>query len=302
MKKYLVADGGGTKTRYMVVDGMGQTLCALTGPGTNPVHIGLKAAKASLVENIRALLEQNNIREDEISGAALFVPVLWRHCTDLSEEFSFPCQILSDTEEAVWAALKHWNGLVILSGTGSFVRGKRDGEELLVGGWGSAFGDEGSGYALGIGTLRRVTHAYDFDMADDELSLGVKAFYKTDDIAALKAMQKNPDMLKAGNVAALCPVLEKAAKKGCPSALEVVGVQARALAEQALNCARRLGFSSDEALKIALTGGVLTNNEVIRGIYVGVLREYFPAADIFLSEREPVYGAIDYVLAMYGRG
>lgn len=302
MKKYIIADGGGTKTKYILIDQSGKELCSLSGPGTNPVHVGLENAKSSLVEHINALLEQSGFQACDISAAALFVPVLWRHCVGLEEHLPFPCPILSDTDAALWAALGEGEGLVVLSGTGSFVRGKRIGQELLVGGWGYAFGDEGSGYALGIAALRHAAAVFDAAAGEDELTLSIREHYAIASVDELKALQKDPEMLKAKNVAALCPLLEKAVRNGCPAANEIIRAQGRALATQAATCAARLGLDSGSAVKIGLTGGVLTNNPQIRECYTQTLRERFPEADIFLSEREPSEGAKDYVLAKFHKG
>ena len=299
MKKYIVADGGGTKTKYTLIDEHKNELFSLIGPGTNPVHIGEREAIKSLTEHIEKLLSQSNSEEKEVVAAALFVPVLWRQISRIETHFSFPCLIRSDTEAAVWAALGEDDGLVMLSGTGSFVKGRCKGSELLVGGWGSAFGDEGSGYALGIATLKHASHSFDACEFEDELANMIKAFYKIQSLEELKALQKNPDMLKAGNIAALCPLLEQAAQNKCKAALEIISSQAKALANQAYLCATRLGFDIDSHLKVALTGGVVTNNAEIRCHYISALRERFPNATIFLSDREPIEGAKDFISAMH---
>ena len=52
--------------------------------------------------------------------------------------------------------------LALICGTGSIVYGRTvTGELLRAGGWGYLFGDEGSGYAIGIAALRAVMRAYD---------------------------------------------------------------------------------------------------------------------------------------------
>ena len=299
MKKYIIADGGGTKTKYILIDQAKTELCSLIGPGTNPVHIGLESAKSSLIEHIETLISQSGLCPEEISAVALFVPVLWRHCSGLGEHFPFPCPILSDTEAALWAALGESDGLVVLSGTGSFVRGKNDGKELLVGGWGYAFGDEGSGYALGIAALRHAASVFDSGACDDQLTESILEHYRIFSADELKALQKDPEMLKAKNIAALCPLLEKTARNGCSAADEIIRTQAGALAAQAAVCAERLGFDTGSPIKIGLTGGVLSNNYRIKALYTETLRGLFPAADIFLTERDPSEGAKDYVLARF---
>lgn len=298
MKKYIAADGGGTKTKYLLLDENKNELFSLTGPGTNPVHTGTEAALASLREHVHRLLEESGTGEREISGAALFVPVLWRYQTGL-EDFAFPCPILSDTDAALWAALGEEDGLVVLSGTGSFVKGKRRGNELLVGGWGYALGDEGSGYALGLSALRHAARCYDRQETDDAICRGIMAHYGLESLNELKIRQREPDMLKAGNVAALCPVVERAAAENCPAALAILSEQSAALARQAGLCACRLGFEAGDSINVALTGGVLTNNPTVRARYTEALRALFPKGNIRLSTAEPISGAKDYVVAKY---
>jgi N-acetylglucosamine kinase-like BadF-type ATPase len=52
--------------------------------------------------------------------------------------------------------------LALVCGTGSIVYGRTiTGELIRAGGWGYLFGDEGSGYAIGVAALRAVMQAYD---------------------------------------------------------------------------------------------------------------------------------------------
>jgi N-acetylglucosamine kinase-like BadF-type ATPase len=70
--------------------------------------------------------------------------------------------IVTDAEAAMWDAFRGGPGILVIAGTGSVVWGTGvDGRTLRVGGWGHLLGDEGSGYAIGLGALRELARTAD---------------------------------------------------------------------------------------------------------------------------------------------
>jgi len=63
---------------------------------------------------------------------------------------------------ALDAAFKGGPGILQIAGTGSNTIGRApDGQRESAGGWSSHLGDEGSGYWIGLHSVRRALHAYD---------------------------------------------------------------------------------------------------------------------------------------------
>ena len=71
-------------------------------------------------------------------------------------------KIVNDAEILLAAGSPTGPKLAMVCGTGSIVYGRTTtGELIRAGGWGYLFGDEGSGYAIGVAALRAVMQAYD---------------------------------------------------------------------------------------------------------------------------------------------
>ena len=73
-----------------------------------------------------------------------------------------PCFVGNDLDSGLAAAFGvAGDGILIISGTGSCVIGRRDGQVARVGGWGHLLGDHGSGYWIAITGLRHAIREYD---------------------------------------------------------------------------------------------------------------------------------------------
>ena len=71
-------------------------------------------------------------------------------------------EVVGDEVIALDAAFQGGPGILQIAGTGSNTIGRApDGSRECAGGWSSRLGDEGSGYWIGVNSLRRALHAYD---------------------------------------------------------------------------------------------------------------------------------------------
>src|SRR5215217_7483453 len=166
MDYILGVDGGGTKTLALLGDLSGNVLArGLSGP-SNYNAVGFDAACFAL-ESAISLARKDY--PGEISALAFGLAGAGRK-EDL-ERFqhwavdSFPgtaVRVVSDAEILLMASAPSGPGLALICGTGSIVYGRTVmGDLIRAGGWGYLFGDEGSGYAIGIAALRAVMQAHD---------------------------------------------------------------------------------------------------------------------------------------------
>lgn len=195
----------------------------------------------------------------------------------------------------MWAALGPKDGITALSGTGSFVRGRFQGREVLVGGWGAAIGDGGSGYSIGLAALRHAAKCFDEGRREDALLREVEKAFQIESFERVKALQARKDFLTPARVAALCPVVTELAGQGETAALEMLEQAAKDMAGQVAICAERLGLSRNSTFSLGLTGGVVRNDPLTWSLFKRTLGEQFGTAEIFLSVREPIHGAADYM-------
>lgn len=144
--------------------------------------------------------------------------------------------------------------ILVLSGTGSCCYG-RDlrGHPAQVGGWGHLLGDQGSAYAIALQALRQVVEHWDHTAHWSPLGRSLLEHLHLNEpnqlIGWIHAAAK-------GDVAALAPVVFRAAAHRDRIARHTVGLAAQTLAEAALACARRL-TPHDSPPHFVLAGGVL---------------------------------------------
>src|ERR1041384_2178791 len=166
MNYLLGVDGGGTKTLALLGDLDGNGLArGMSGP-SNYNAVGFEAACSALESAIQ-------LARKEYPGtiSALCLGLAGAGRPDDIARFQnwasdkFPgtaVRVLSDAEVLLRAGSPSGPALVLICGTGSIVYGRTiTGELIRAGGWGYLFGDEGSGYTIGIAALRAVMQSYD---------------------------------------------------------------------------------------------------------------------------------------------
>ena len=166
MEYILGVDGGGTKTVALLGDRNGKVLARGASGPSNANAIGFEAACSALESAIR--MAQNDY-PGYVSALCLGLAGAGR--PDDIERFqnwaaqTFPktlVKVVSDAEILLMAGAPAGPALALVCGTGSIVYGRTlTGELVRAGGWGYLFGDEGSGYAIGIAALRAIMQAHD---------------------------------------------------------------------------------------------------------------------------------------------
>lgn len=149
---YLVCDGGGTKTEYMLFDLSGHIHGFSKTQGTNAIFINPDAAADAVCGGISDCLQQAGIRDTDLNEICLFIPGFKNSANAVRDRFpKTRLMVLGDEYNAYYGALGEPGGIAVLSGTGSFaVCRDKKGSWISVGGWGPLFGDKGSGYHMGV--------------------------------------------------------------------------------------------------------------------------------------------------------
>src|SRR5256714_3012083 len=145
-------DGGGTKTRAVVLDGNRILGEGVAGP-SNPLRVGIGNVATAIREAIDRACAAGTIHRDDLVAAGVGLAGVRR--TDirarmhdvLVESLGIQnIELVTDGEIALYGATDGHAGIVIISGTGSISVGvNRHGKRASAGGWGQLAGDEGSG-------------------------------------------------------------------------------------------------------------------------------------------------------------
>ena len=265
MEYILGVDGGGTKTVALLGDLDGNVLARGISGSSNTNAVGFDAACLALESAI------NMARQDhtgQISAMCLGLAGAGRK--EEIEQFQnwavqkFPktvVKVVSDAEILLMAGAASSPALALICGTGSIAYGRTvTGELIRAGGWGYLFGDEGSGYAIGIAALRAVMQAYDGRGSKTLLSELVLKRY---------GLRTPPDLVRRiygaesppSAVASLTDLVEQAAGRGDSVAIGILEESSRELAQAIAAIYPKLGASS---VPLIITGGTILHGSYLK--------------------------------------
>lgn len=294
MTLFVGIDGGGTKTAAIATDEMGTELARAVGSATL-VRAGAAeagaAALADLVERVLraagsapparsiccALAGAGREAERNALGAALF-----------REAIAERIRIITDAEAALFDAFGDGPGILVVAGTGSIAWGRaEDGRTARTGGWGGTLGDEGSGYALGLGALRAAAMAHDGRGQSTRLL----------DVTLRHTGVESPEGLIAwtahaakGEIAALAPTVVETAEEGDAVAAALVSAAVTDLVDHVHALYRRLGPWSAPPT-IAPSGGLVAPGRPLREAFVSALQDGPVPFPILERTVDPARGA-----------
>jgi N-acetylmuramic acid 6-phosphate etherase len=212
------------------------------------------------------------------------------------------CHATSDLETALAAGesgrgAKPEARILMLSGTGSCCFGqKADGTTLRYGGWGHVLGDKGSGYDIGLQGLKASVHFLDKEGRWPLLGRNI-----------LQTLQLNePEDLidwsrTAGKseIAALGVQVFAAVAKGDKVARGILAATAETLANDGVNCARRLVKAGSPVVFI-FAGSVLLKQPGFARHIKSILLRLWPQARVTVLRRESVCGALQLAQEHFG--
>jgi N-acetylmuramic acid 6-phosphate etherase len=196
-------------------------------------------------------------------------------------------RIGSDRESGLAAALGEEDGIVVISGTGAVVHGRRGNRMAKAGGWGHILGDRGGAYDLARHALRKVMFRYDLDGTITTLGGAVLAALSLNELPQLVDWIHEADKM---DVARLAPVVIAVAEDGDEEMKVLVSDRAKDLALFTQSVARRLGLEGPE---VRLFGGLLTREAYYANAYRQHLRALVPEAHVDLCSRNGAFGAAE---------
>lgn len=163
---FLGIDGGGSKTKAIVVNEDNTILgSGVSGPG-NPLH-GFEQATFSITEAAKLALKNAGLEHVNLHKlnagvglAGVNLPVLFNQMREWQHPFK-QMFLAHDLLIACLGAHGGQDGAVIVSGTGSCGYSFIDGKEVIIGGHGIPQGDQGSGAWFGLELLKTVLLSLD---------------------------------------------------------------------------------------------------------------------------------------------
>jgi N-acetylglucosamine kinase-like BadF-type ATPase len=301
---YIGLDVGGSKTELLVRRVASEAVHEaghFQGPGANPKREGSEKTASVLAGLIRKALQRHphsNLRAlcAGIAGAAdrkeqqklarRLRAALGSRAAEAHLEFR------GDAHIALETAFAGESGLVIGAGTGSVVLGRtQEGRVVRAGGWGYAFGDEGSGYALGRAALQAVAAAHDGGPSSRLRPL----------LAERHGLATREEIVhhvyEAGRpLQDLAPTVLHAADTGDAVATRLLEQQTSLLAQQASWLAAR---HPSIVSNLSLFGGLASAPTYVEALKKA-LHDVLPEWSVATASRAPVNGALQLALRAHG--
>jgi N-acetylglucosamine kinase-like BadF-type ATPase len=201
------------------------------------------------------------------------------------------CDIVGDEVIALDAAFQGGPGILQIAGTGSNTIGRApDGGQESAGGWSSHLGDEGSGYWIGLHSVRRGLKAYDREQPTQILEK-VGELWGTPDLQELVNVG---DGTPGPDFAALAPIINELAEAGDAVALDVLQQASKDLVEFVLLVREKLRrkHKIEGEVPVAWTGGVIEKMRLVREPFFAGLRAVAPEIPIGDSSIISLQGAL----------
>lgn len=294
---FLGVDGGGTKTRAVILDGNGRFYGqGLAGP-CNPVTTDIQTMQAHIVNAINNAYLTSGLSSTRFDGAFLglagvVTPQDRERVHNMIAELDLAERIdlHHDCRAALAGATGAKPGVVVISGTGSSAFGRNEkGDEQLVGGWGYLFRDEGSAYDIGRRAWAQVTRAQDRLHDPSPLSEALKSALGIGDLRQSIPRLFGGEGAVATRIASFAPLVLDLAKRGDAQARAIVSDACKDLAMLVGDITRNLAFTT-EPVKVARIGSVLAN-PVFQLEFKKALAIQAPAATLTEPQFDPAVGA-----------
>jgi N-acetylglucosamine kinase-like BadF-type ATPase len=281
---FVGVDGGGSKTRFVLIDGDGNRVAACEGPTSYHLEVGMDGVRAVLADGLAALLRGAGIAGGDVTHAFLGLPAHGEDAAAQAMLDAMPAALLghrryrcgNDVVCAFAGALGGADGIVIVAGTGSIAYGEHRGCTARAGGWGEVFGDEGSAYWIAVRGLNAFSRMSDgrlprgplhaiFQAELEALPFGADAGNSPPPQSRSDLELCAPIMSAAGRsrIAALSPLVARAAQSGDVAARGILDEAARELTAIAGAVHRALNASSDEPVALSWSGGVFNAGDLI---------------------------------------
>lgn len=277
-------EGGGTKTEWVYLAPGGEAMTELKQGSLPAANLKLTTDEALLsifqvlpadATHVGAFLAGCGTPEDATRLSRL-VQARWPQAV---------ISVGSDRESGFAAAFGDGDGIGVISGTGSAVTGRKDGQVEKAGGWGQLLGDRGGGYDLAVQGLRLALWNFDVRQRITPLAEEILQALALNRLEELVDWAKNADKM---SVAKLAPVIFRAARNGDQEMNTAIAAGARALAEYTEAVARRLHLPE---ARVQVMGGIMLHNPEYLQHYQTSLAQRVPLATVGICERSGALGA-----------
>ncbi len=291
-KQVLGIDGGGTGTDLALADLEGNIKKNKKAGPANPRNFGIE----EVCENIKKGVSKLSFKKEEVVSTFVGLPAIREEYESekdrikeiLGEFIPGKIEVGSDQEVAFFSGTDKDYGVVAISGTGGVVTGFKDGKVEKAAGWGY-FGDEGSGFWVGIEVYRKIAKHLDkrgketimTDMAFEKWNLKDKNDFN-------RKIYQNP----MKSIPQLSVFADYAERKGDKVAKDILSEAVSELLISIKTVSEKLQLKK---FPLVLVGGMFKSDFFRSKLSTGV-ENMNQGVEIIKPENKPVYGAVKLAL------
>ena len=301
MPFFLGIDGGGSKTRCVVGD-ENSVLGSGSSASCKVQRVGEACARDSLAAAIHESCVQAGMSPRQIARTCAGVtgsarPEIASIMRELIASIvAGDIEVVGDVEIAFEDAFGDGSGVLVIAGTGSIAYGRNSkGDIARAGGWGHAISDEGSGYWIGVESVRAALRARDRG-SDSELLrelMDKLATAKVDDFIVMMNASPAPDF------SAFFPAILAAGDRGDALATKVLEEAGIELAKLVQIVIERL-FADNQPIQVATHGGVLGSSAQVRRSLAANITCRNPHVALSVHPVDPAHGALNRARKQFG--
>jgi N-acetylglucosamine kinase-like BadF-type ATPase len=289
-------DGGATKTLAAVLDLQTKTLHLAHGGPSNEDAVGTRAAVGALLATADEAISSAAITREDLAVVAVAGTDTAAVAAHVRAARTDAWIVVNDVVGAWATATGAGPGLATISGTGSNVFGVGpDGRAWRAGGWGHLLGDEGSGYWLGVQSIKAALRDREASGPETALSDAAPAFFGAPSVEALASLVYSKPLTK-GEIAAFATETARLAHAGDAVARELYERGAQELCVQIDAVIRITGLAGDSAgaapFPVGLIGGVFKAGRVFVEPLTRAIHERAPNAQVALVQTAPAGGSL----------
>jgi N-acetylglucosamine kinase-like BadF-type ATPase len=308
VRTFLGVDGGGTKTDFLLIDASGRVLASHRGGSAYYLETGYDALQAMLVAGIQATLQQAELTASQLDFAFFGLPaygedsVLLPHLDSIVAGVLPPERHRCDNDMVCgWAgALAGSDGINIVAGTGSIAYGEFETRRARAGGWGELFSDEGSAYWIAREALTLFSRMSDGRSPKGALyELLRERFQLRADLDICAAVFGPPPVTRS-ELAALAPIVARAARAGDVGAHRLFERAARELAEIVHAVRDGLEVPPELSLPVSYSGGMFRLEEQLQPLLEDALGAGKRRYEFVVPRLAPAAGAALYAAKLAG--
>jgi N-acetylglucosamine kinase-like BadF-type ATPase len=308
VRTFLGVDGGGTKTDFLLIDETGRILASQRGGSAYYLEIGLDALQAMLATGIRATLQQAAMTASQVEFAFIGLPAYGEdravlpHLDRVVAEVLPPERYRCDNDMVCgWAgALAGCDSINIVAGTGSIAYGEFETRRARAGGWGQLFSDEGSAYWLAREALTLFSRMSDGRTPKGRLYELMRERFQLGTDLDLCAAVYGPPCLSRSELAALAPLVARAAREGDAAALQLFERAAHELASIVHAVRDRLDVPPTLRLPVSYSGGMFRWENLLKPLLETALQAGNRSYEFVAPRLAPAAGAVLYAAKLAG--